>query len=40
MSRGRGVRSARLDLVFTNNQRVTATEAPRKEGDHEVLIRQ
>jgi hypothetical protein len=26
--------------VFTNNQGVTATEVPRKEGDLEVLIRQ
>jgi hypothetical protein len=30
----------RLDLVFTNNQGVTATEVPRKHGDVEVLIRQ
>jgi glycogen debranching enzyme len=30
----------RLDLVFTNNQGVTATEVPRKHGDIEVLIRQ
>jgi glycogen debranching enzyme len=31
---------ARLDLVLTNNNGVTATEVPRKEGDIEVLIRQ
>ena len=30
----------RLDLVFTNNKGVTATEVPRKHGDIEVLIRQ
>jgi glycogen debranching enzyme len=34
------VGEARLDLVFTNNDGVTATEVPRKEGDLEVLIRQ
>ncbi len=37
---GLRVGEARLDLVFTNNQGVTATEVPRKEGDIEVLIRQ
>jgi glycogen debranching enzyme len=34
------VGAARLDLVFTNNEGVTATEVPRKDGDIEVLIRQ
>ncbi len=37
---GMRVGSARLDLVFTNNDGVTATEVPRKEGEIEVLIRQ
>jgi len=37
---GMRVGKARLDLVFTNNQGVTATEVPRKDGDIEVLIRQ
>ncbi|MGH2722899.1 MAG: amylo-alpha-1,6-glucosidase [Actinomycetota bacterium] len=37
---GMRVGNARLDLVFTNNDGVTATEVPRKEGDIEVLIRQ
>jgi glycogen debranching enzyme len=37
---GMRVGRARLDLVFTNNEGVTATEVPRKEGDLEVLIRQ
>jgi glycogen debranching enzyme len=37
---GMRVGQARLDLVFTNNQGVTATEVPRKEGEIEVLIRQ
>ena len=37
---GMRVGTARLDLVFTNNDGVTATEVPRKEGDLEVLIRQ
>jgi hypothetical protein len=37
---GMRVGGARLDLVLTNNDGVTATEVPRKEGDLEVLIRQ
>ncbi len=37
---GMRVGSARLDLVFTNNEGVTATEVPRKDDDLEVLIRQ
>jgi glycogen debranching enzyme len=37
---GLRVGEARLDLVFSNNDGVTATEVPRKEGDLEVLIRQ
>jgi glycogen debranching enzyme len=37
---GMRVGGARLDLIFTNNNGVTATEVPRKEGDLEVLIRQ
>jgi glycogen debranching enzyme len=37
---GMQVGEARIDLVFTNNEGVTATEVPRKEGDLEVLIRQ
>jgi glycogen debranching enzyme len=37
---GMRVGEARLDLVFTNNEGVTATEVPRKEGEIEVLIRQ
>ncbi|HEX2031886.1 MAG TPA: glycogen debranching N-terminal domain-containing protein [Actinomycetota bacterium] len=37
---GMRVGRARLDLVFTNNDGVTATEVPRKDGDVEVLIRQ
>jgi hypothetical protein len=37
---GMQVGGSRLDLVFTNNEGVTATEVPRKEGDVEVLIRQ
>ncbi len=37
---GMRVGDSRLDLVLTNNQGVTATEVPRKEGDIEVLIRQ
>jgi glycogen debranching enzyme len=37
---GMQVGGARLDLVFTNNEGVTATEVPRKEEDVEVLIRQ
>jgi glycogen debranching enzyme len=37
---GMQVGGSRLDLVFTNNEGVTATEVPRKEGDLEVLIRQ
>ena len=37
---GMNVGDTRLDLVFTNNEGVTATEVPRKEGDLEVLIRQ
>jgi glycogen debranching enzyme len=32
--------NGRLDLVLTNNDGVTATEVPRKEGDIEILIRQ
>jgi glycogen debranching enzyme len=37
---GMRVGKARLDVVLTNNEGVTATEVPRKEGDIEVLIRQ
>jgi glycogen debranching enzyme len=37
---GMQVGDARTDLVFTNNEGITATEVPRKEGDLEVLIRQ
>lgn len=37
---GMRVGNARLDLVFTNNDGVTATEVPRKDGDVEILIRQ
>lgn len=37
---GLRVGEARLDLVFTNNEGVTATEVPRKDGELEVLIRQ
>jgi glycogen debranching enzyme len=37
---GMRVGDTRLDLVFTNNEGVTATEVPRKDGDLEVLIRQ
>jgi glycogen debranching enzyme len=37
---GMRVGASRLDLVLTNNDGVTATEVPRKEGDLEVLIRQ
>jgi glycogen debranching enzyme len=38
--RGMRVGDTRLDLVFTNNEGVTATEVPRKDGDLDVLIRQ
>jgi glycogen debranching enzyme len=38
--RGMRVGSARIDLVFSNNDGVTATEIPRKDGDLEILIRQ
>ncbi|HEX5948167.1 MAG TPA: amylo-alpha-1,6-glucosidase [Actinomycetota bacterium] len=37
---GMQVGDSRIDLVLTNNEGVTATEVPRKEGDLEVLIRQ
>jgi glycogen debranching enzyme len=37
---GMRVGAARLDLVFTNREGVTATEVPRKDGEIEVLIRQ
>jgi glycogen debranching enzyme len=37
---GMRVGGSRLDLVFTNNQGVTATQVPRKEGRLDVLIRQ
>jgi glycogen debranching enzyme len=37
---GMRIGEARIDLVLTNNEGVTATEVPRKEGDIEVLIRQ
>jgi glycogen debranching enzyme len=37
---GLRVGQAKLDLVFTNREGVTATEIPRKDGDIEVLIRQ
>ena len=37
---GMRVGSARLDLVFSNNQGVTGTQVPRKEGELDVLIRQ
>ena len=37
---GMRVGKARLDVVLTNNEGVTATEVPRKEGEIEVLIRQ
>jgi glycogen debranching enzyme len=37
---GMRVGQARLDLVFSSREGVTATEVPRKEGDVEVLIRQ
>ena len=37
---GMRVGDARLDLVFSNNDGVTATEIPRKDGELEVLIRQ
>lgn len=37
---GMRVGKARIDLVFSNNQGVTATEIPRKDGDLEILIRQ
>jgi glycogen debranching enzyme len=36
---GMRVGTARLDLVFTSRDGVTATQVPRKEGDIEVLIR-
>lgn len=38
--RGMRVGAARIDLVFSNNDGVTATEVPRKDGDLEILIRQ
>jgi glycogen debranching enzyme len=37
---GMRVGSARLDLVFSQRDGVTATQVPRKEGDIEVLIKQ
>jgi hypothetical protein len=37
---GMRVGRARLDLVFTQTDGVTAAHVPRKEGDLEVLIRQ
>jgi glycogen debranching enzyme len=37
---GMRVGDARLDLVFSNNDGVTATEIPRKDGELEILIRQ
>ncbi len=37
---GMRVGRARLDLTFMNQDGVTATQVPRKEGDVEVLIRQ
>jgi glycogen debranching enzyme len=37
---GMRVGEARLDLVLTSREGVTATEVPRKDGDLEVLIRQ
>jgi glycogen debranching enzyme len=37
---GMRVGDARLDLVFSNNDGVTATEVPRKDGELEILIRQ
>jgi glycogen debranching enzyme len=37
---GMRVGKAKLDLVFTQTDGVTATHVPRKEGDLEVLIRQ
>ena len=37
---GMRVGGSRIDLVFTSNDGVTATEVPRKEGDIEILIRQ
>jgi glycogen debranching enzyme len=36
---GMRVGTARLDLVFTSRDGVTATQVPRKEGEIEVLIR-
>jgi glycogen debranching enzyme len=37
---GMRVGNARIDLVFSNNDGITATEIPRKDGDLEILIRQ
>jgi glycogen debranching enzyme len=37
---GMRVGQARLDLVFSNNDGITATEIPRKDGELEILIRQ
>ncbi|MGH2711549.1 MAG: amylo-alpha-1,6-glucosidase [Actinomycetota bacterium] len=37
---GMRVGDGRIDLVFTNNDGVTATEIPRKDGELEILIRQ
>ena len=37
---GMRVGDARIDLVFSNNEGVTATEIPRKDGELEILIRQ
>jgi hypothetical protein len=34
------VGDARIDLVISNNDGVTATEVPRKDGELEILIRQ
>jgi hypothetical protein len=37
---GLRVGDARIDLVFTSREGITATEVPRKEGNLELLIRQ
>ena len=37
---GMRVGKARIDLVFSNNDGITATEIPRKDGELEILIRQ
>jgi glycogen debranching enzyme len=36
---GMRIGDARIDLVLTNNEGVTATEVPRKDGEIEILIR-